>query len=127
MLKAPFQGQPTELIKMEHRFDSIFGLAWGEKNGVALLHDNDRDRRWVRTFLLNADQPTQAPRVIWDRSSKDRYRNPGQPVTRTLPNGQDVLWQNGDAIYLTGWAPHESQQKALTPGSAKMRLEKILE
>lgn len=27
-----------------------------------------------------------------------------------------------DVIYLTGWAPHESQQKPLRPGSAKMRL-----
>ena len=25
-------------------------------------------------------------------------------------------------IYLTGWAPHESQQKPLAPGSAKKRL-----
>ena len=27
-----------------------------------------------------------------------------------------------DIIYLTGWAPHESQQKPLRPGSAKSRL-----
>jgi SAM-dependent methyltransferase len=27
-----------------------------------------------------------------------------------------------DIVYLTGWAPHESQQKPLKPGSAKMRL-----
>jgi len=27
-----------------------------------------------------------------------------------------------DIIYLTGWAPHESQQKPLRPGSAKTRL-----
>jgi SAM-dependent methyltransferase len=27
-----------------------------------------------------------------------------------------------DVIYLTAWAPHESQQKPLAPGSAKMRL-----
>jgi SAM-dependent methyltransferase len=27
-----------------------------------------------------------------------------------------------DIVYLTGWAPHDSQQKALQPGSAKSRL-----
>ncbi len=27
-----------------------------------------------------------------------------------------------DVVYLTGWAPHESQQKPLRPGTAKMRL-----
>jgi hypothetical protein len=27
-----------------------------------------------------------------------------------------------DIVYLTGWAPHDSQQKPLKPGSAKTRL-----
>ncbi|HVP84370.1 MAG TPA: methyltransferase domain-containing protein, partial [Rhizomicrobium sp.] len=31
-----------------------------------------------------------------------------------------------DVIYLSGWSPHESQQKPLPPGSAKMRLEDAL-
>ncbi|MGE0667043.1 MAG: methyltransferase domain-containing protein [Sphingomonadales bacterium] len=31
-----------------------------------------------------------------------------------------------DIIFLTGWAPHESQQKPLAPGSATMRLAQVL-
>ncbi len=31
-----------------------------------------------------------------------------------------------EIVYLTGWAPHESQQKALRPGSAKTRLAEVL-
>jgi SAM-dependent methyltransferase len=31
-----------------------------------------------------------------------------------------------DLVWLAGWAPHESQQKPLKPGSAKMRLEEAL-
>lgn len=31
-----------------------------------------------------------------------------------------------DVVYLTGWAPHESQQKPLKPGSAKSRLADVL-
>ena len=31
-----------------------------------------------------------------------------------------------DIVYLTGWAPHESQQKPLKPGSAKVRLAEAL-
>jgi hypothetical protein len=27
-----------------------------------------------------------------------------------------------DVVWLSGWAPHESQQKPLKPGSARMRL-----
>jgi SAM-dependent methyltransferase len=36
------------------------------------------------------------------------------------PDGK--LRASFDTLYLTGWAPHESQQKPLQPGSAKMRL-----
>jgi hypothetical protein len=31
-----------------------------------------------------------------------------------------------DMIWLSGWAPHESQQKPLQPGSAKTRLTDVL-
>jgi SAM-dependent methyltransferase len=31
-----------------------------------------------------------------------------------------------DVLFLTGWAPHESQQKPLAPGSATMRLARVL-
>jgi len=41
----------------------------------------------------------------------DRFADPDGRLRATF----DVLW-------LSGWAPHESQQKPLRPGSAKMRL-----
>jgi len=31
-----------------------------------------------------------------------------------------------DTVYLTGWAPHESQQQPLKPGSATVRLAQVL-
>ena len=31
-----------------------------------------------------------------------------------------------DIVWLSGWAPHESQQKPLAPGSARMRLAEVL-
>ena len=31
-----------------------------------------------------------------------------------------------EIIFLTGWAPHESQQQPLKPGSAQMRLADML-
>ena len=37
-----------------------------------------------------------------------------------LPDG--LLRATFDIVYLTGWAPHESQQQPLKPGSAKARL-----
>ena len=96
--KAPFQGQPTELAKTEHRFG---GITWGEK-GLALLRDNDSSRRWGRAFIINADNPAQAPRLVWDRSVQDRYNDPGAPIMRQLPSGGRVMWQSGNYIYLNG-------------------------
>lgn len=99
MLSANFQEPPREFMRLEHRFA---GLTWGEKDGLVLVSDYDRDRRWTRTFLARMDQPTQTPKIIWDRSVRDRYGDPGEPLMRTLPNGERVIWQTGENIYLSG-------------------------
>lgn len=99
MLKAPFTGQPIELMKTEQRF---MGMTWGEKNGLVFVRDFDRNRRWTRTFALNADDPSAQPRIIWDRSQQDRYNDPGFPVMKRLANGKMVIHQNGDDIFLSG-------------------------
>ena len=98
-LSAPFMGLPVEIAKTEHRYSSI---TWGEKNGLALLSDYDRDRRWTRTFLINVDQRDPSPRLLWQRSVRDHYGDPGTPVMRPLPSGGRVLWQLGDSIFLNG-------------------------
>lgn len=97
-LSSPFKSQPVELARFEYRFA---GITWGEK-GLGLARDFDRSRRWTRTLMLNAGQPGQAPKVIFERSIRDRYRDPGNPVMRHLANGQRVIWQDGDSIFLVG-------------------------
>lgn len=99
ILKAPFKGQPVELIKTQNRFG---GLMWGEKNGLVMARDFDRNTRRSRTFMLNADNPSQSPKLVWDLSIQDRYNNPGSPEMKRLPNGQQVMLQSGDNIFLTG-------------------------
>jgi len=99
MLKAPFTGQPVEMMKTEHRFA---GMTWGEKNGLVFVRDFDRNRRWSRAFMLNADNPSQQPKIVWDRSTQDRYNDPGNPVMKRLANGRMVIHQNGDEIFLSG-------------------------
>ena len=98
-LKAPFSGSPVELIKTERRFA---GMTWGEKDGLVFVRDFDRASSRARTFLLNADDPSQPPRLIWDLSSQDRYNDPGDPLMKRLPNGQSVMIQYGDSIFLSG-------------------------
>ena len=74
-------------------------MQFGEKNGLQLISDYDRDRRWIRTFMLSSSEP---PKVIWSRSSQDRYGDPGIPVTRFLHGDTRAIIQNGDWILLNG-------------------------
>jgi dipeptidyl aminopeptidase/acylaminoacyl peptidase len=99
MLKAPFTGPPIELMKTEHRYA---GMIWGEKDSMVFIRDFDRNRRWSRTFMLNADNPSLAAKVVWDLSTQDRYNDPGNPVMKRLPNGRSVIHQIGDEIFLSG-------------------------
>ena len=100
MLSAPFKGDARDFTRTQHRFA---GLTWSAKNGLALLRDYDRDRRWERTVILHTDRPDESPRTLWDRSINDRYHDAGTPILRTLPNGQRVLWQSGDSLFLVGF------------------------
>lgn len=97
-LKAPFTGQPVELFKTEHRFSNA---GFGEKGGLILFTDYERDKRWLRTFMVDTTKPDTPPKLIWSRNQQDRYANPGTPVTRPL-GGTQAIMQNGDWIYLTG-------------------------
>ena len=99
MLKAPFTEPPTEVAKTAQRF---VGMQFGEKNGLVLINDYDRDRRWLKTVMMNADNVSEAPKVLWSRSVQDRYNDPGTPVTRVLPTGERAILQAGDSIYLFG-------------------------
>ncbi|MET0621484.1 MAG: prolyl oligopeptidase family serine peptidase [Pyrinomonadaceae bacterium] len=99
MLRAPFAERPAEVFKTEHRFS---GLQWHEDGRLAFVRDLDRDRRWVRTQLVEVDRPGAETRVVWSHSMRERYENPGTPVLRTLSNGGRVVMRHGDFIYLTG-------------------------
>ena len=99
MLQAPFSGAPTQLCQTGQRFS---GLQWGERDGLVFVRDFDRDKRVQRTFRYHADNPAQKPELLWSGNVNDRYQDPGQPVTRTLPNGRNAILQHGDDIYLAG-------------------------
>ena len=98
VLKAPFNVAPAEFFKTEQRFA---GLQFGEKDGLQLISDYDRDRRWIRTFMLGANN-TEAPKLIWSRSAQDRYGDPGSPVSRLIYGNTRAILQNGDWILLNG-------------------------
>jgi len=110
MLSAPFTGGPRELVKLEQRFvpagggggfRSAAAIDWCE-NGIGLVRDYNRDRRWLRSFLIDLAKPGEQPRLIWERSIRDRYRDPGSPLMRTLDNGKRVMRQDGKSLFLVG-------------------------
>ena len=95
-LAAPFSATPSELTKTEYRFG---GISWTDK-GMALVTENDRARRWTRTWLIDA--PGAAPRKLWDRSQEDSYKNPGTPLRRGGASGTSTIRQTGTGIFLAG-------------------------
>ncbi|MBX3232771.1 MAG: S9 family peptidase [Labilithrix sp.] len=99
MQKAPFTAAPVEVTKTEHRFT---GFHWGEKPDLAFLHEHDENRHWRRTFVVNVDQPTAKPRLLWDLSTDEKYKNPGTLVQRPLANGAWVVRQDGASVFLRG-------------------------
>ena len=98
MLKAPFTGAPAELFRTPERLQT---LAWFETGGTLIVGDYDRDTRKATTWIVSADRPGEA-RQVWSRNVQDRYNDPGQPVTRLLPNNHRAILVNQGSIYLTG-------------------------
>ncbi len=97
-LDAPFKSAPTEIVKVQQRFQ---GEMFGEKDGLMLFYDYDRDTQHRRIFSINYGDPS-APKLISDLNVNDRYGDLGTPVTKRLPNGYSVIQQNGDEIFLSG-------------------------
>jgi dipeptidyl aminopeptidase/acylaminoacyl peptidase len=91
VLKAPFSGQPTDVLKTEWRYG---GLQVTEK-GVLLVSESDRATRMRRTSIVDGGPP----RVAWQLPQQDRYGDPGTPVFRPATS---VVMQVGDVVYLNG-------------------------
>jgi dipeptidyl aminopeptidase/acylaminoacyl peptidase len=87
---APF-ARPARLVELAERFRSI---SWSSGK-LALVTEGRWKDRHVRTSILAPDDPAAKPRVLWDRSSEDRYSDPGAPVMRREPTGHAVLQVTG--------------------------------
>jgi dipeptidyl aminopeptidase/acylaminoacyl peptidase len=95
-LASPFTGAPVEVAKTEYRYS---GASWTD-GGALLLSENDRARRWTRTWII--DKPGAAPRKVWDRSQEDSYNNAGTPQRNHRASGASTVLQAGDSIFLSG-------------------------
>jgi dipeptidyl aminopeptidase/acylaminoacyl peptidase len=98
-LAAPFDGRPVELLRTEHRFSS---LSWLEGEEEGLVTEFDPNRRWTRTWLYDFSGSEEPPRLVSDRSVRDRYNDPGTPVTVAAPSGRPLVQVHDGRIYLSG-------------------------
>ena len=95
---APFSGEPAEVLKTEQR---VLGRMFGETGGLMLYFDYNRDNQRRRMFMTDYRSPA-ASKLVSDRNVNDRYNDIGMPVMKQLPNGSNVVRQNGDQIFLSG-------------------------
>jgi SAM-dependent methyltransferase len=99
--RARFALPVTDSELLTLRYDDLFGLmadlrAMGAANALTeRLHRPTPRRLFLHAAELYAE----------------RYADPDGRIRATV-----------ELVWLVGWAPHESQQKPLRPGSAKMRL-----
>lgn len=99
--RAGFALPVTDLDRVVVRYDNVF----------ALMHDL---RVLGLTSTLTDRSRKPARRQLFFRAADlyaKRFADPDGRIRATF-----------DLIWLSGWAPHESQQKPQKPGSAKMRL-----
>jgi SAM-dependent methyltransferase len=100
--RAGFALPVTDVDRVVVRYDDAFGL----------MHDL---RGMGATNVLAERRRTPLRRATLLRMAQiyhERFTDPDGRIRATF----DIVW-------LSGWAPHESQQKPLQPGSAKASLE----
>lgn len=99
--RAGFALPVTDVDRIVVRYDNAF----------ALMQDL---RRMGATNILNERRRTPSRRATFLKMAQiyaERFSDSDGRIRATF----DIVW-------LSGWAPHESQQKPLKPGSAKMSL-----
>ena len=104
--RAGFALPVTDTDKLTVRYDNLFGLMRDLRamGGTSILTERSR-RPLSRAVFLKAAELYAADHADADGRIRATFQ----------------------VVYLSGWAPHESQQKPLKPGSAKMRLADALD
>ena len=112
LLEAPFSGEATEWMRLQHRASGMSWLEPESSGGAfpavahAMVGEYERERRWIRTWLVSLDvdgkKMVGEKRLVFDRSINDRYNDPGSPLTRRLANGVSVIRVDEGSVYLDG-------------------------
>jgi hypothetical protein len=96
-LSAPFSSEPTNLVQLEHRYA---GVGFFANPNLLMTTENDRDRRWVRSLLHDTSALDVPPKILVDRSSRDRYGDPGRMLTKPDAAGFPIAQQSDSWVWL---------------------------
>ncbi|MHC5201387.1 S9 family peptidase [Myroides sp. LJL119] len=94
---APFNNQPTPLIKLKQRFSRVI---WGDEH-LAVAYEQWYDTRNIKAFLFDPTKEDSTV-LIQDRNSQDAYSNPGSFELTRNKYGKYSLLINKDNLYLVG-------------------------
>ncbi|WP_299433859.1 prolyl oligopeptidase family serine peptidase [uncultured Aquimarina sp.] len=94
--EAPFNGEPEEVFKAEHRIQSTW---WGP-DGMLMVSQRERMKRWRYVWLLDVNKGTS--RLWFDLDEDDRYNDPGYPLFTQLDNGRYVIKVEDGSMYFRG-------------------------
>jgi dipeptidyl aminopeptidase/acylaminoacyl peptidase len=99
-LAPPYGGEPREVLRLPHRLQRF---ALSEEGTAALVEDFNRDRARLTRRWADLHALPEPARVLAEWSLRERYADPGAPLTRTLANGRTALRTGeGGAIFLAG-------------------------
>ncbi|MFO7617393.1 MAG: prolyl oligopeptidase family serine peptidase, partial [Bacteroidales bacterium] len=98
-LDAPFTGEPVAQFRTKMRFG---GISW-IRDDLAVMGEGSSKTRRTITYFVNPSDPSADPVLLWDRSSEDRYSNPGSFVM-TGQRGRSLILtaDKGRTLFLTG-------------------------
>lgn len=99
-LSAPFNGSPVPWFKTKLRYG---GITWGKEDFALVSERSSKTRRNV-TYIFDPSQAEPELEVLWDRSSEDRYDDPGRFMTHPNEAGRSVLLfdKRNRTLYLSG-------------------------
>ena len=110
MLPAPFESAPTSLVKLQLRYG---GIQWGHES-LALVRETWWSTRQTITSVLDPSAPGKTTKVLFDRSTEDRYGDPGSFYMMRTPQGTSVLrMQNGQLLLSGAGASEEGDRPFL--------------
>ncbi len=99
-LDAPFTGEPKPGFKLSLRYG---GISWG-RDDFALVSESWRSTRLGRIHVFKPNDPSADPTLLIERSTEDRYNNPGSFQFTNNQYGRGVLQfdRRGRKLYLAG-------------------------